>query len=70
MIFLEMILEMFALILEELGLLDEVVVLRAIGAVLLPAGNVELILALIISPYLEVTIHATLAAHLQLLRHV
>jgi hypothetical protein len=61
---------MFTLILEELGLLDEVVVLRAIGAFLFPAGNVELVFALIIGPDLEVAVHAALAAHLQLLRHV
>ena len=70
MVLFEMVLEMFTLIFEELGLLDQMVVLRAIGGLLLPAGNIELVLALVIGPYLEIFIKTALAAHLQMLRHL
>ncbi len=70
MIFLEMVLEVFTFILEELSLLDEMVVLCAIRALLLPTGNVELIFSLIIRPNLKVPVHTTLTAHLKLFRHV
>jgi hypothetical protein len=64
MIFLKMILQMAALILKELGLLNQVMVLRTIRPLLLPAGNIKLVLALIVGPNLKVLVQTALPAHL------
>jgi len=61
---------MLALILEKFGLFDKMVVLRAVGPLLLPAGNVELVLALVVGPDLEILVETALAAHLEVLRHL
>ena len=61
MIFLQMILQMLTLILIKLGLLNEMVILRAIGAFLLPARNIQLIFSLIIGPNLKIAIEAALS---------
>lgn len=70
MVLLEMVLQMLALILEKFGLFDKVVVLRAVRPLLLPAGNIELVLALVVGPNLEIFIETALAAHLEMLRHL
>lgn len=56
-----MVLQMLTLILIKLGLLNEMVILGAIGAFLLPARNIQLIFSLIISPNLEIAIEAALS---------
>jgi hypothetical protein len=61
---------MLALILEKFGLFDKMVVLRAVRPLLLPAGNVELVLALVVGPDLEILVETALAAHLEVLRHL
>jgi hypothetical protein len=61
---------MLALVLQDAHLLHQMVELGRRGSLLLPVGNVNLVLALVVGMHLDVLVHTVRLAALQTLRHL